>query len=231
VYPPELVAALVDFCESGEIFLVMDDIYHQLVFDPAQWVPGYVFTSKPIDKSHLIIINGISKTYGMTGFRIGWAIGPDPVIRAMNKLQSHSTSGASALLQGGALGALKDGSDTLINLREFIKTNRDILIGELKKIKGVKVAEPGGTFYCFPDFSLIHPDSQELAKLLLEKAFLATVPGIAFGREGFLRLSYTCSTDQIKESAARIRWAIDPESSPQIVIGSQEYNRDWELTS
>jgi aspartate aminotransferase len=83
VYPPELVAALVDFCETRKIFLIMDDIYHQLLFDPAQWVPGYVFTSKPIDKSHLVIINGISKTYGMTGFRIGWTVGPEAVIRAM----------------------------------------------------------------------------------------------------------------------------------------------------
>ncbi len=91
VYPPELVAALVDYCETKKIYLIMDDIYHQLVFDPAQWVPGFVFTSKPIDKSHLIIINGISKTFGMTGFRIGWTIGARPVIAAMEKIQSHST--------------------------------------------------------------------------------------------------------------------------------------------
>ncbi len=228
VYPPELVAALVDLCESREVFLIMDDIYHQLLFEPAQWVPGYVFTSKPIDKSHLVIINGISKTFGMTGFRIGWAIGPEPVIRAMNKIQSHSTSGASALLQEAALGALTQGGDTLSSLQKFIQTNRDILVGELKKIKGIRITEPGGTFYCFPDFRSIYQDSQELARLLLEKAFLATVPGIAFGQEGFLRLSCTCSTEEIKESAARIRWAIDPESSPEIIIGGQKMVRDWE---
>ena len=229
VYPPELVAALVDLCESKSIFLIMDDIYHQLLFEPAQWVPGYVFTSKPIDKSHLVIINGISKTFGMTGFRIGWAIGPEAVIRGMNKIQSHSTSGASALLQEAALGALTQGGDTLSNLQKFIRTNRDILVGELKKIKGVKITEPGGTFYCFPDFRSIHQDSQELARLLLEKAYLATVPGIAFGKEGFLRLSYTCSTEEIKESTARIRWVIDPESSPEIIIGGQKIIRDWEI--
>jgi len=231
VYPPELVAALVDLCESKEIFLIMDDIYHQLLFEPAQWVPGYVFTSKKIDKSHLVIINGISKTYGMTGFRIGWAIGPEPVIQAMNKIQSHSTSGTSALLQGAALGALTQGGDTLLKLKKFIRTNRDILVGELKKIKGVKVNEPGGTFYCFPDFRSIQQDSQKLAQLLLEKAYLATVPGIAFGQEGYLRLSYTCSTEQIKESAARIRWAIDPASPPDIIIGGQKMIRDWELSN
>ena len=118
--------------------------------------------------------------------------------------------------------------DTLSDLKKFIRTNRDILVGELKNIKGVKVTEPGGTFYCFPDFRSIYPDSQELARLLLEKAFLATVPGVAFGQEGFLRLSFTCSTDQIIESAARIRWAIDPDSSPEIIIGGQKLVRDWE---
>ena len=224
-----MVAALVDLCESKSIFLIMDDIYHQLLFEPAQWVPGYVFTSKPIDKSHLVIINGISKTFGMTGFRIGWAIGPEAVIRGMNKIQSHSTSGASALLQEAALGALTQGGDTLSNLQKFIRTNRDILVGELNKIKGVKITEPGGTFYCFPDFRSIHQDSQELARLLLEKAYLATVPGIAFGKEGFLRLSYTCSTAEIKESTARIRWVIDPESPPEIIIGGQKIMRDWEI--
>lgn len=231
VYPPELIAALVDLCESNKIFLIMDDIYHQLLFEPAQWVPGYVFTSKKFDKSHLVVINGISKTYGMTGFRIGWAIGPEAVIHSMNKIQSHSTSGTSPLLQAGAVGALQGGTETLTDLKKFIKTNRDILVSELKKIKGVEVNEPGGTFYCFPDFRAVHPDSQGLAQLLLEKAFLATVPGTAFGKEGFLRLSFTCSTEEIIESAARIRWAIDPESSPEIIIGGQQLIRDWELSN
>jgi aspartate aminotransferase len=149
----------------------------------------------------------------------------------MNKIQSHSTSGASALLQEAAVGALLHGESTLKELKSFIKVNRDLLIKGLKGIKGIQILEPGGTFYCFPDFQAIHPDSQELASLLLEKAFLATVPGIAFGREGHLRISYTCSTDQIKESINRIRWAVDPGSPAEIDIGGKTHIRDWEIGS
>jgi len=230
VYTPELIAALVDYCESNQIYLIMDDIYHQLIFEPAQWVPGYVFTSKPFNKSHLIIVNGISKTYGMTGFRIGWTIAAEAIIKAMEKIQSHSTSGASVLLQEAALGAMKNGEQTVQELKVFIQTNKDLLTGELLKIKGIKLADPGGTFYCFPDIRKFNSDSQQLATLLLEKAFVATVPGIAFGQEGYLRLSYTCSTEQIVESAARIRWAIDPDAPREIIIGGETCLCDWERT-
>jgi aspartate aminotransferase len=166
----------------------------------------------------------------MTGFRIGWTIAAEAIIKAMEKIQSHSTSGASVLLQEAALGAMKNGEQTVQELKVFIQTNKDLLTGELLKIKGIKLADPGGTFYCFPDIRKFNSDSQQLATLLLEKAFVATVPGIAFGQEGYLRLSYTCSTEQIVESAARIRWAIDPDAPREIIIGGETCLCDWERT-
>ena len=228
VYPAEFVAALVDYCETKEIYLVLDDIYHQLVFGGTQWVPGYVFTSKPIDKSHLVIVNGISKTYGMTGFRVGWAVGPEFIIKAMVKIQSHTTSGASVLNQEAALGALLFGDESIKELKHSIQASKKNLIDGLRKIKGVKLAEPGGTFYCFPDFRTFGIDSNQLASLLLEKAYVATVPGIAFGKEGFLRLSYSCSEEQAEESVKRIRWVLDPDSPREISIGGITLLRDWE---
>jgi len=195
VYPPEVVAAFVDFCESEEIFLIMDDIYHQLVFDDHNWVPGYVFTSNPIDSSYIIVINGVSKTYGMTGFRVGWAVGPEPIIREMTKLQGHSTSGISEVLQEGARGALLEGEQSVDELLSLIQHNRSLIVSGLQTLSTVRLVEPGGAFYCFPDFSAYQEDSQELASFLLEKAFLVTIPGSSFGMEGHLRLSYTCDTE------------------------------------
>ncbi|MFO8037270.1 MAG: pyridoxal phosphate-dependent aminotransferase [Anaerolineales bacterium] len=228
VYPPEIIAAFVDFCESQEIYLIMDDIYHQLVFDDHKWVPGYVFTSQPLDSSHVIVINGISKTFGMTGFRVGWTIGPEELVQAMTKIQGHTTSGASVLLQEGAQGALADGQGTVDELKDFIRKNRALMLSVLKEIPGVKTVHPGGTFYCFPDFSAYQESSEKLAELLLDKAYLVTIPGTAFGVDGHLRLSYTCPSEQIEESIQRIRWVIDDSAPKTIVIGGEEHECDWE---
>ncbi|MBS3751518.1 MAG: pyridoxal phosphate-dependent aminotransferase [Anaerolineales bacterium] len=231
VYPPEVIAAFVDYCESQELYLIMDDIYHQLVFNDQKWVPGYIFTSRPIEDSHLIVINGISKSYGMTGFRVGWTIGPEPLVQAMTKIQGHTTSGASVLLQEGARGALEKGQETVQELNTFIRDNRSLMLSGLKEIPGLKLIEPGGTFYCFPDFSAYYQSSEELAELLLEKAFLVTIPGTAFGLEGHLRLSYTCSKDQINESLNRIRWVIDDSAPSSIIMGNEKYTCSWQRTS
>ncbi len=230
VYPEEFVAKLVDYCETHQIYLILDDIYHQLMAETHHWVPGYVFTSEKIDSSHLIVINGISKSFGMTGFRIGWIIAPAEIIQAMQKIQGHSTSGASILLQEAALGALRAGEDATRELDQFIATNRRKILSALKEIPGVRIVEPGGTFYCFPDFSAFEADSRQLATRILQEAYVSSVPGIAFGLEGHLRLSYAGPTDQIQEGVDRIRWVIDPDAPKELTIDGEKRLCTWQRT-
>jgi len=203
--PPEFVSILVKLCEEMEIYLILDDIYHKLIFGGTPWVPGYDFTQKPIDSSTIIVINGISKSYGMTGFRIGWAVAAAELIKVMTNIQSQTTSGVSIVLQDAALGALQGDQDVVTRLCNSIKINRDLVVAELLTIPNITVVRPEGAFYCLPDFSVYNPNSLVLSQFILEKALVAVVPGSAFGMEGHLRISYAGDTAQILEGISRIR--------------------------
>jgi aspartate aminotransferase len=227
VYSTELVGDLVRFCEKNDIFLIMDDIYHKLVYGDQPWVSGYSYTNNTIDNSHIIVINGISKSYGMTGFRIGWAIGSGELIRVMSNIQSQTTSGASIVLQDAALGALTGIQDDVYKLRDSIKQNKDITVNGLRNIPNLRIIEPEGAFYCLPDFSAYMGNSIDLSKFILEKALVALVPGVAFGIEGHLRISYAGSADDISEAIRRIGWALDQNSHDEIKMGDQIYKRNW----
>jgi aspartate aminotransferase len=227
VYSSALVRDLVVFCEKNNIFLIMDDIYHKLVYGDQAWTPGYAYTHKALEKSHIIVINGISKSYGMTGFRIGWAIGSSDLIKVMTNIQSQTTSGASIVLQDGALGALTGEQFVVNELCGTIKDNRDITVRELKRIPDINLVEPEGAFYCLPDFSQYMENSMELSKFILEKALVAVVPGAAFGIEGHLRISYAGNTDDISEAIRRINWALNRNSQEEIRMGDQIYKRNW----
>lgn len=205
VYPRDVVKALVSLCEHNEIYLLMDDIYHQLVFGDIPWTPGYQFTTQPIDSSYLVVINGISKTYGMTGFRIGWAIAAKSVISVMGNIQSQTTSGVSTLLQDAALGALTGPQDVVKELCQGIMVNRDVTVAGLKSIPGVRLIEPQGTFYSLPDFSAYDSDSVALSKHILENVYVAVVPGSAFGMEGHLRFSFAGDKNEIEEAIERVK--------------------------
>jgi aspartate aminotransferase len=227
VYSSEFVGDLVKYCEKEEIFLIMDDIYHKLVFGERSWVSGYHFTNKNIDNSYIVIINGISKTYGMTGFRIGWAIGPAVLICIMTNIQSQTTSGASILLQDAALGALTGSQSEVNELCSIIKSNKDITLKGLMNIPKLNLIEPGGAFYCLPDFSAYNPDSMALSEFILKKALVALVPGVAFGMEGHLRISFAGNPEDIKEAIQRIHWVLDKSTGEEIQMGGQIYKRDW----
>ena len=208
IYSRELIADVVDFCENNDIYLIMDDIYHRLVFDGQTAANCYEFSSEKTDDSKIIIINGVSKSYAMTGFRIGWAVAAKEVVTAMSKIQSHFSSGSSELTQWAAVGALNGSQDSVNSLRETLEKNRNLLVERLSAINGVKVTKPGGTFYCFPDFSSIEKDSTKLADYLLKKVQVVTVPGIEFGLESHLRISFCGSVQDITEGSDRIREAL-----------------------
>lgn len=227
VYSRDLIAWLVELCERRDIFLIMDDIYHQLVFDGCTAPSAFAFTDRPIDESRVIVINGVSKVYAMTGFRIGWAVGAREVIEVMTNIQAQSTSCPSALLQAAALGALQGDQSGVESLRLTLMTHRDVLVRELAAIPGVRVTVPKGTFYCLPDFRAYDGDSMRLSGFLLDRALVATVPGKDFGMEGHLRISYCGSVREIVEGVRRIRWALDPDSPRDIHIGDRLCTRGW----
>jgi aspartate aminotransferase len=227
VYPAELIKELVEFCEKKEIFLIMDDIYHKLTFDDKRTVSAYKYAKDHSESSRLVIVNGVSKMYAMTGFRIGWTVANRKVTKAMTNVAAQNTTCPSVILQAAAAGALTGVQSGVEALRLHLENNRRVMLNELKSFSGVKIIPPDGTFYCLPDFRAYGNDSVAMAKFLLEKALVVTVPGKEFGIEGHLRLSYCGSIKEIREGVARIKWALDPESPNEIYIGARKMRRDW----
>ena len=227
IYSEEFIAEIVDLCERRNIYLIMDDIYHKLVFDGKKPVPAYRYTRKDIESTRIIVVNGVSKLYGMTGFRIGWAIANRRLVEVMTNVQAQTTSCASVVSQAAAEGALTGDQGIVESLRLTIQHNRDVMMRELSTLDGIQVTQPDGTFYCFPDFRAYSNDSIELANFLLKKALVVTVPGTPFGMEGHLRLSFAGSAKEITEGIERIRWALDPNAPKEISIGDRRMVRDW----
>lgn len=227
IYPDRLVAELVDLCERKNIYLIMDDIYHMLVFDGKKTPNALAHTTKDINSSRVIVINGISKLYGMTGFRIGWAVAAKHIVAVMANVQAQTASCTSILLQAAAEGALTGLQSAVESLRLTLENNRNVMVQELRAFTGVKLIPPDGTYYSLPDFSAYNRDSVALSKFLLQKALVVTVPGKEFGMEGHLRLSYATTVKDVKVGVERIKWALDPNSPNDIYIGERKLVRDW----
>ncbi len=227
MFSKDFIAEIVEFCEKKSLYLIMDDIYNRLVFEGKSAPICYDYMEKPFEQSKLVVINGVSKMYAMTGFRIGWAIANKELVEAMATLQSQQTSGPSAPSQWAAVGALNGVQSSVENLRMTLENNRNVMVERLRAIEGVKVTKPDGTFYCFPDFSAYMKDSQKLANFLLNKVRVVTVPGKEFGFEGHLRLSYCGAIREITEGLERIQWALDPTSANELYLGDRKLVRDW----
>jgi aspartate aminotransferase len=227
MYSREFIAEMVEFCEKKSLYLIMDDIYNRLVFEGKSAPICYDSMKGPLEQSKLVVINGVSKTYAMTGFRIGWAVANKELTAAMGNIQSQQTSGPSAPSQWAAVGALNGVQSSVEALRLTLENNRNVMLDRLNAIAGVNVTKPDGTFYCFPDFSAYMKDSQKLANFLLQKVRVVAVPGKEFGFEGHLRLSYCGTMKDITEGIERIQWALDPNSANELYLGDRKLVRDW----
>jgi len=232
IYPEELVEKIVDLCERKGIYMICDDIYHKLVFDGKVAVPACKYTRKDIENSNVILVNGVAKLYGMTGFRIGWAIAPKKLVTVMTNVQSQTTSCVSLVMQAAAEGALTGNQSVVESLRLLIQNNRDVLMQELLSFSDVHCIRPQGTFYALPDFKAycrnsVAKNSVELCQFLLKKALVVTVPGKEFGMEGHLRLSYAGTVKELTEGVERMKWALDPNAPNDIYIGDRKLVRDW----
>lgn len=227
MYSEQFIAEIVEFCEKRGLYLIMDDIYHRLLFDGKKHLNCYKYAKDFSDNSKLVVINGVSKAYAMTGFRIGWAVANKKLIEVMKNIQAHQSSGPSVVLQKAAVGAIFGLQSQVESLRMTLENNRNVMMEQLGAFDGVNVTKPDGTFYCFADFNHYDKDSKKLAERLLEKVWVATVPGKDFGLEGYLRLS-TCGTiKDITEGIERMKWVLDPNSPNELYIGERKLVRDW----
>jgi aspartate aminotransferase len=227
IYPSELIEMIVNMCEKKGIFMICDDIYHKLTFDGNAAVPAYHFTKKDVENTHIIVVNGVAKLYGMTGFRIGWVVAPRELTRVMTNVLAQTTSCVSPIAQVAAEGALNGPQSVVEALRLHIQNNRDVVLQEMRTFHKVRLIEPCGTFYALPDLRAYSNNSVEASRFLLQKARVVTVPGKEFGMEGHIRISFAGSVQDVSEGIARIKWALDPISPNEIFIGDKKMVRDW----
>lgn len=225
IYDPQFIMDMVKLGEKRDITLLMDDIYHRLVFDGAHAMHAYECTERSVDQARIVVFNGVSKQYAMTGFRLGWAVGPRDLIAAMSNIQSHQSGGPCSVSQVAAAAAVAGSQDSVDTLRETLQRGRDEMTALLAQVPGVKVASPAGTFYCFCDFSAVDPDSTRLAALFLEKLQVVTVPGVEFGMDGFLRLSFCGPLAEVREGVRRIKWLLDEHGPATLSAGGRVFTR------
>jgi aspartate/methionine/tyrosine aminotransferase len=212
VYSIEQVKAIGQWAVKHGIWVITDEIYEHLLYDGATAPSLPVLVPELADTC--IIINGVAKTYAMTGWRVGWMIGPKDVIKAATNLQSHLTSNVANVSQRAAIAALNGNLDAVHKMGEAFDRRRKLIVGLLNEIPGFKCPTPTGAFYVYPSVKGVlgttirgktPKTSAELATLILEEAEVAAVPGEAFGPSGYLRFSYATSDEDIIEGIGRIK--------------------------
>ena len=205
VISPEDLERLAAACADRDVFLIADETYERFVYDGAHTSAAPLAADDP---ETIILVGSFSKTYAMTGWRVGYVFGPPAVIRAVSNIQSHATSNPTSFAQRGALVALREAEDDVAEMISTYKKRRDVLIPRLNELPGITCRPPSGAFYAFPDVSgTFDPDIKDsltFAEKLLEEAAVALVPGVAFGAEGHVRISFACATEDLERAMERM---------------------------
>jgi aspartate aminotransferase len=214
-YSSEELKVIAQICVKNKIFIISDDIYEKLVYDNFKFTS--IATVSPEIKESVVVINGVSKAYAMTGWRIGYAAGPKNIISAMSKIQSQSTSNASSISIKAAVEALNGTQECVEYMRKEFEKRRDYIVERLNAIDGISCRKPDGAFYVFPNIKTLLGKTFngktistdiDLANYLLDVAKIAVVPGSAFGLEGYVRFSYAASIGNIKTGIDRMEIAL-----------------------
>jgi len=212
VYSPEQTKAIGEWALEHGIWVITDEIYEHLTYDDAVFTP--MLRAVPALADQTIVLNGVAKTYAMTGWRVGWMVGPADVIKAASNFQSHLTSNVANVSQRAAIAALEGGLEDVHRMREAFNRRRKLMVDMLREIDGIVCPTPKGAFYAYPSVEgligktlrgKVLESSADLAAVILEEAEVAVVPGEAFGPSGFMRLSYALGDDDLVEGVGRIQ--------------------------
>ncbi|TFD25594.1 pyridoxal phosphate-dependent aminotransferase [Cryobacterium sp. Hh7] len=212
VYSPEQTRAIGQWAEDNGLWVISDEIYQNLTYDGVRAVS--IVEAVPALADRTILVNGVAKTYAMTGWRLGWMVGPADAIKAAANLQSHLSSNVSNISQRAGIAALNGPQEAAEAMRVAFDRRRKLIVAELNKIPGVVTPTPQGAFYVYPDVTGLlgrswggatPTSSLELADLILDQAEVAVVPGEAFGPSGFLRMSYALGDDALLEGIQRLQ--------------------------
>jgi len=214
-YTEDELRALVDVWKKSDAWLIVDEIYADLVYDGFKHVSAAKLAGDAM--SRVVVVDGVSKTYAMTGWRIGWSITPEPLAKALDTVQGQSTTNATAIAQHAAIAALTGPQGEVEKMRAAFEKRRSVMVEGLRSIDGVKCRVPEGAFYAFADCRALYgipykgkpiASDEDVAFFLLDEAHVAAVPGGAFGAPGYVRFSYATNEERIRGGIAAIREAV-----------------------
>ena len=216
VYSRSELEIIAQLAVENDLLIISDEIYEKLLYDDTEFVSIGSLGNEILQRT--ITVNGVSKAYAMTGWRIGYAAGPEKIIQAVNKIQGQATSSTNSIAQKASIAALSGPQTQIENMRREYQKRRDYVVNELNAIEGINCSMPSGAFYAFPNVSKLYgskygdrviTDSVGFCAYILDETQVALVPGLAFGADDFVRISYATSMEKIKTGMGRIKLALE----------------------